>query len=698
MEIAQSSDFKKCENHFDYLIRAKKLKGLKRDGRATTAQPTTTKRGQITPEQQLRWHTTVENALAEQRRLNLPAEEFDKVCDHFFGNLDESCFMANADGKVKVIASSDKKKTEKITDDCRSSITSVRVGFASGDEGPYIFLAKGQEIQRASLKGDLSKSSVVDAPVGSCVVMSPNAYMTDEVYLKLVTPLCHGIRQMPVIKDHPDWWVILSMDGFGSHVNVHEAQEIFTEHKIFVIKEEGDTSQVNQAYDQQVAKADKANMRKNLELVRSRLGGSQMDQWVLIKLAANAQSKVSRDTWIGSHNNVNTNPKTRLPFADWLKKLDSKGILLSGEHFFQRKNLYDAMPAVWKKLSVEDRHSVIGIIKRVYEAAEEKNEPLLWKTSDVKELAKYVALDDIYKLRACYLTSKIDPGVIVGDTNEDEVIDTTSSNVATVDDYFTFMPNDLVKEFKKDATALPLVAKEDSAARRLGKGSNVASNEPLFKSTVQQKLFEHMCNKACESEWANENGRQLSSHLMIDMSKEQQQLVNPSYKNVLMGFISYDVKGKGAKQKIASRRLNMIAGNVASYSRCLNDPKSLQHMKEMNQLIATVATVTADQEKEKAERKEAAAAREMEKKQKKKDEEAADTKKKQQLLPALEETMAKFETGEFTAPASFEAMPKTQLVNIMRYFYEDKPKGLATMGKNKLVQLVMGHFDPSVSA
>jgi hypothetical protein len=34
----------------------------------------------------------------------------------------------------------------------------------------------------------------------------------------------------------------------------------------------------------------------------------------------------------------------------------------------------------------------------------------------------------------------------------------------------------------------------------------------------------------------------------------------------------------------------------------------------------------------------------------------------------------------------------------MRYFYEDKPKGLATMGKNKLVQLVMGHFDPSVSA
>jgi hypothetical protein len=92
------------------------------------------------------------------------------------------------------------------------------------------------------------------------------------------------------------------------------------------------------------------------------------------------------------------------------------------------------------------------------------------------------------------------------------------------------------------------------------------------------------------------------------------------------------------------------------------------------------------------------AAKQKQKRQKKQDDAAAETKKKQELLPALEETMAKFETGESTAPSSFEAMPKTQLVNIMKYFYEDKPKGLATMGKNKLVQLVMGHFDPSYSA
>jgi hypothetical protein len=35
------------------------------------------------------------------------------------------------------------------------------------------------------------------------------------------------------------------------------------------------------------------------------------------------------------------------------------------------------------------------------------------------------------------------------------------------------------------------------------------------------------------------------------MSEEQATLLNPTYKHVLTGFIMYDVKGKGARNKIA---------------------------------------------------------------------------------------------------------------------------------------------------
>ena len=49
-----------------------------------------------------------------------------------------------------------------------------------------------------------------------------------------------------MVKDHPDWWVYVTLDGFGSHINVFEAMGVFLKHKIELVKEEADTSHVNQ--------------------------------------------------------------------------------------------------------------------------------------------------------------------------------------------------------------------------------------------------------------------------------------------------------------------------------------------------------------------------------------------------------------------------------------------------------------------
>ena len=64
------------------------------------------------------------------------------------------------------------------------------------------------------------------------------------------------------------------------HITVASALEVFREHNIFVVKEEADTSHVNQAYDQSVAKVDKLNVRWMLDLIRSHL--SCLIQWYLI--------------------------------------------------------------------------------------------------------------------------------------------------------------------------------------------------------------------------------------------------------------------------------------------------------------------------------------------------------------------------------------------------------------------------------
>ena len=176
MELSQTTDRKAAECHYDYLVRQKRLVGVKNFGRSVKAQATTSKRGQITVEQQLRWHTTVQEALDFQRRVNKPTEEYLSKEDFFFGNLDETCLMANADGTVRVIASASKKKTEKNTDDSRASITSLRIGLSSGTQGPFTFLAKGTRMERKSITRLLKEQ----CPPGSQVIMSPSAYMTDE--------------------------------------------------------------------------------------------------------------------------------------------------------------------------------------------------------------------------------------------------------------------------------------------------------------------------------------------------------------------------------------------------------------------------------------------------------------------------------------------------------------------------------------
>jgi hypothetical protein len=84
--------------------------------------------------------------------------------------------------------------------------------------------------------------------------------LKDQVRLELDTIIVKGIRAMPDIHKYPDWWISLPLDGYGSHLNVAKANQIFTNHHIWIGKEEADGSQMKQAYDQLQAKHDKAKM------------------------------------------------------------------------------------------------------------------------------------------------------------------------------------------------------------------------------------------------------------------------------------------------------------------------------------------------------------------------------------------------------------------------------------------------------
>lgn len=190
MEISGCGSRKTAENHLDYLIRSKRFPNLKRDGRVMKAQATTTKRSQITIAQQFRWHCLIDEVWADQAQRNQPCEDFEKLKEHFMGNLDETG-VAASEGCLHIIGEKEQKKHEKNTDDSRESITAVRIGNAAGNEGPYIFLAKGKKMECKSLQPNVLREK--GAPGGSRVIMTPSAYMNDVAWLEMAPYLADGI-------------------------------------------------------------------------------------------------------------------------------------------------------------------------------------------------------------------------------------------------------------------------------------------------------------------------------------------------------------------------------------------------------------------------------------------------------------------------------------------------------------------------
>ena len=124
---------------------------------------------------------------------------------------------------------------------------------------------------------------------------------------------------MEVTRDHPDWLMALTLDGFSSHLQ-EMGDSTFNEYTIALLVEDGDTSQTNQAFDQQKAKEDKRNMRNLLDTTRSILG-VQLDQWKLISTCIVALKRSTRSAWINSFIRVNLHPDHRLSFVDWIKKI-----------------------------------------------------------------------------------------------------------------------------------------------------------------------------------------------------------------------------------------------------------------------------------------------------------------------------------------------------------------------------------------
>ena len=61
--------------------------------------------------------------------------------------------------------------------------------------------------------------------MGFTIIINPNAYMTDGVWVLVTHMIMKGYRLMLFVKQNPQWMVLELLDGFVTHELVLEAHE-----------------------------------------------------------------------------------------------------------------------------------------------------------------------------------------------------------------------------------------------------------------------------------------------------------------------------------------------------------------------------------------------------------------------------------------------------------------------------------------
>ena len=97
----------------------------------------------------------------------------------------------------------------------------------------------------------------------------------------------------------------------------------------------------------------------------------------------------------------------------------------------------------------------------------------------------------------------------------------------------------------------------------------------------QGKLFSHMCNFGAREEWRN-GKRSVCSYLDVEISNNQDRLVNPNPLDCIVGYILEHAICDSSLKRMPHQRLNLIYGFIESYLSILNFTERLFMIKQAN--------------------------------------------------------------------------------------------------------------------
>ena len=99
--------------------------------------------------------------------------------------------------------------------------------------------------------------------------MTATAFMNEKLWETMTPSVIKGLQlASSIVNANPQWWVLEVFDGFGPHTSSLSSMQIRFDNNILSLKEEGDSSHVNQAYYKFVTVSDKAAKAGSLWMLR----------------------------------------------------------------------------------------------------------------------------------------------------------------------------------------------------------------------------------------------------------------------------------------------------------------------------------------------------------------------------------------------------------------------------------------------
>ncbi len=180
--------------------------------------------------------------------------------------------------------------------------------------------------------------------------------------------------------------------------------------------------------------------------------------------------------------------------------------------------------------------------------------------------------------------------------------------------------------------------------------------------------YRHITNYVAQQHGARTRGQSFlvpSAYLDVEVTDKQHFLFQPTAADVLLGSILEDSIGQHAKKKIPKWRINFLSGNIASYSRSLNNPAAIDQIININNLANCLVTISEYKE----------VAKDAAKEKKVNDDKAKADKKAADIAVFNEQKAKVYDKLAEDVGKSIEhicGLPKAQLEKLLRFYFLDR--------------------------